>query len=529
MIYVIGSGPAGVSCAYALLCKGLEVTMLDSGLELETERANILKKLSNSSPEAWDLNSVKTLKGNTIASTSGSFFKGVYGSDFPYREVNKYIPCETKNVQPRISLAKGGLSNIWGAAVLPYTDDDIKDWPITVKDLAPYYESVFSFMDLAAVNDDLSKKFPLYSKNYKPLNPCKQTLDLLKDLEINKSDLNSKGFLFGYSRLAVCPQSTNGKSGCVYCGLCHYGCPVSAIYNSSSTLEELKRNKDFHYIKDVVVKRISESNGNVNIFAVSRSNNEAVTFSGTRVYLACGVIATTKILLESLEAYDEELTIKDSQWFLIPLIRYKKTPGVVNERLYTLSQLFIELFDSNLSKNVINLQLYMYNDLFLNAIKNILGFTYPLFKFPVNELLDRLLLIMGYLHSDSSSLISVKLEKQKNNKPSKLLLESDINKSVKKIIDGVYKKIFQSKDLFQAMPIPGITKIPNPGYGSHSGGSFPMKEKPKDFETDILGRPSGFSRVHVVDSTVFPSIPATTITLTIMANAYRIASAYNEI
>lgn len=32
------------------------------------------------------------------------------------------------------------------------------------------------------------------------------------------------------------------------------------------------------------------------------------------------------------------------------------------------------------------------------------------------------------------------------------------------------------------------------------------------------------SRIHAVDGTVLPSVPATTITLSIMANAYRIGS-----
>ena len=35
MYYIIGSGPSGVSCAYALLRQGRKVTMLDAGLELE--------------------------------------------------------------------------------------------------------------------------------------------------------------------------------------------------------------------------------------------------------------------------------------------------------------------------------------------------------------------------------------------------------------------------------------------------------------------------------------------------------------
>jgi hypothetical protein len=32
----------------------------------------------------------------------------------------------------RPSLARGGLSNGWGAAMLPYLDADIPDWPIEV-------------------------------------------------------------------------------------------------------------------------------------------------------------------------------------------------------------------------------------------------------------------------------------------------------------------------------------------------------------------------------------------------------------
>ena len=55
----------------------------------------------------------------------------------------------------------------------------------------------------------------------------------------------------------------------------------------------------------------------------------------------------------------------------------------------------------------------------------------------------------------------------------------------------------------------------------------------KSLFTDIpegvrLGRPAGFKRVYVVDSTVFPSIPATTITFTVMANAHRIGTSAED-
>ncbi len=530
MIYVLGSGPAGVSCAYSLVQQGLEVTMLDSGIELESGKKRILETLSNSNPEDWNKNLLDKIKNNPGVTSSGLDEKWSYGSDFPYRDVDKYIPMETNNVVIRQSLAKGGLSNVWGAAVLPYIDNDIVDWPISISDLTSHYEAVFSFMNLAAVSDDLESIFPLYSKNYSALNQSRQAMLFKKDLESNKSKLKANGFIFGNSRLAVQATPFKKKPGCVYCGLCLYGCPYGLIYNSSDTLNELLYKENFHYINNVIVERLKESNGIVSISGKSRISGEKLDFSGSRVYLACGTVSSTKILLESMEAYEQEVKMKDSQLFLVPMIRYKKAPDTTSENLYTLPQLFIELFDQNITRKTINLQIYTYNDLYLNIIKNsFIGLTYPLFKPLINEFLDRLIITMGFLHSDDSSTILLKLKKPRNNASSTLAFKSQINKNTKRIFKQVLKKISQNRSMFKAIPVSIASKIKMPGQGYHIGGTFPMKRKPSSFETDVLGRPCGFNRVHVVDSAVFPSVPATTTTLTIMANAHRIASAFHEL
>ena len=56
-----------------------------------------------------------------------------------------------------------------------------------------------------------------------------------------------------------------------------------------------------------------------------------------------------------------------------------------------------------------------------------------------------------------------------------------------------------------------------------------MSEKPTGFQTDKLGRVPAMDRVHIVDASVFPTIPATTITLSVMANAHRIATEATEL
>jgi choline dehydrogenase-like flavoprotein len=61
--------------------------------------------------------------------------------------------------------------------------------------------------------------------------------------------------------------------------------------------------------------------------------------------------------------------------------------------------------------------------------------------------------------------------------------------------------------------------------GFHVGGTMPMKVNPvEETDTNLLGTPKGWENIHVIDSSVFPSLPGTTIGLLAMANAARIAS-----
>src|SRR5690348_284406 len=120
MVYVIGSGPAGVSVAYALLKRGAEVTMLDTGLDLESERARLIDAFSYRPPNEWSHASLSTLKGSLTCDGSVMPRKLSYGSDFPYRDAEGGMSVVQSGVEVVSSCARGGLSNVWGSAVLPY-------------------------------------------------------------------------------------------------------------------------------------------------------------------------------------------------------------------------------------------------------------------------------------------------------------------------------------------------------------------------------------------------------------------------
>src|SRR5947209_8371443 len=224
-VYIIGSGPASISCAQALVDDGYPVVILDAGIELEAKQQQTVDALLTSL--YWDETSLASLKYD--ATVSGFPVKKCFGSDYPYREVLEYLSVQTDQVTPFASFAKGGLSNVWGAAVLPYRAEDILDWPITATELEPYYKAVFNFMPLAAACDDLAEIFPFHSDTYQPLTQSWQAKRLLQHLNKNRKHLRDKGFTYGASRLALQTQPREEQKGCIYCGLCMYGCPRNAI------------------------------------------------------------------------------------------------------------------------------------------------------------------------------------------------------------------------------------------------------------------------------------------------------------
>jgi choline dehydrogenase-like flavoprotein len=519
MIFVVGSGPSGVSCARALLGQGADVTLIDAGLLLEPERTTKLGALITTVPEHWTEQNIGFLKEHMPAGTSGIPLKLAYGSDFAFRQLPGATPIFYERAETKPSYARGGLSNVWGAAVLPYRDGDLDEWPIGTEALEPGYRAVLKYMPLAARRDDLEAEFPLFCENHAQMPLSGQATALLSTLEKQKTRLSGKGVLFGASRLAVNTLPNGSRPGCVACGLCMYGCPYQLIYSSNLTIETLMQQPRFRYLSGLIVRKVTETTNGVRITATDQQGQVA-NLEGNRVFLAAGLLETTSILLRSLEHYDRPIIARDSQYFLLPVFSFKGTPNVASERLHTLAQLFIELFDRSISPYTIHIQTYTYNELFRNVVEKALG---PIrYVFPMEAFLGRLLLFQGYLHSTDSPQIAMALRRTENGDA--LTLVSEGNRQTREKLRKIVNKLYTLTYLTGLLPLSAMLAPGLPGRGFHCGGTFPMRNNPGPGESDVFGRPFGMSRIHAVDSTVFPSVPATTITFTVMANAYRIGS-----
>ncbi len=82
-------------------------------------------------------------------------------------------------------------------------------------------------------------------------------------------------------------------------------------------------------------------------------------------------------------------------------------------------------------------------------------------------------------------------------------------------------RVAPALDLWPVVPMISLSAA---GKSYHFGASFPHSRSRTATTTDRRGRLGAWENIHLVDASVFPVVPATTFTLTIMANAHRIAS-----
>lgn len=512
MYCVVGSGPTGVACASALLERGARVHLVDPGVRLESERHDRVQRMAATPPEGWTAAELAWIQAGTESGAGGIPLKLLYGSDFPYREADERLSLRREEVGLHATLAQGGFSNVWGAALLPYSDLDLAGWPFDSTALTQHYAAVVRLTGLAGRQDELTRVFPLHTDRPTPLPLSRQAERFLSRLEAHGPELERSGWLFGQSRLAL-GGAPAVEPGCVQCGLCMFGCPYGLIYNSTTSLDTLRAHPNFSYQTDFILDRFEPGSGGLQLHGRDRVSGSACSLPAERVFLAAGVIPTTQIVLRSLGRFNQPVVMRDSQYFLVPLLSFSGTGRVRDERLHTLCQLFLELLDPAISAHRIHLQVYTYNSLIGQVLRRALGPLAGAFE-------GRMLVLQGYLHSEHSSTLEVELHPA--GAGDTLRVTGRPSAEARRMIGRIVRKLAAQAVQFGALPLAPAVKVAEPGRGFHSGGTLPMRQHPGDLETDLLGRLPGFERVHLVDSSVMPTIAAPTITFTAMANAHRI-------
>jgi hypothetical protein len=524
-IIIVGTGPAAAGAALALAEDPRhEIVVLDIGTRLESEHSEARDRLSQLRPDEWDAGDVDRLTLQPVkASVHGLPEKRAYGSNFPFRNVGQLAGVQGApgTHTALISPAFGGFSNVWGAQTMPFTQATFRSWPISRTEMEPHYRAVLQHVPLAGGHDDLEQLFPLYAEPA-PLPPmAPRTTSVLAAYERHRGRLNRLGITVGAARLAFRP------SQCVRCNLCMTGCPYGLVYSASQTFDELIRAKRVTHRPGLLVLRVTESSCGATVETKEVASGALHRFDADRVLVAAGAVGSTRIVLNSLKRYYENVELGESIQFTMPMVSGRPTPDPQARSEFTLNQfnLVLQLDDAGL--DVSQIHFYPYNPAMREALPGPLQ--HPWVAPVARQTLRRLSVGLGYLPSWASPTVTtcVAPPGQETDLPELRVSGRRERKLANPMFRRIAARLTAAAPLLGLWPALPMAAFSAPGKSYHWGGSFPHSSQPSADRnsSDALGRIGSWERIHVVDATVFPTVPATTFTLTIMANAHRIGTA----
>jgi choline dehydrogenase-like flavoprotein len=176
---VIGSGAAGGMAAHVLTSRGMKVLMLEAGRKLEVDKELKSMEWPYEHPRRGDMPpghhalslNEYTIRRPPYAADSKfpkvySYVQGWNGTDYSRNIVvdEKDHPYTGTNYAWVRARCLGGKTNIWGRLALRLSDYDFKakthdgygeDWPISYKDIEPYYDRVDQYLGISGVKEHL--------------------------------------------------------------------------------------------------------------------------------------------------------------------------------------------------------------------------------------------------------------------------------------------------------------------------------------------------------------------------------------
>ena len=522
-VLIIGSGPAAAGAALALCdAPGVTVRILDVGGRLEATNEAARQRMSASAPDGWSADDRGTIsKVAAPTSTHKLPEKRVFGSSFPFDDFGQLdgVSAQANENTHVISGAYGGFSNTWGAQTMPYSAASFDAWPIAREELSSDYRAVLGALPFSGEPDDLEEYFPLYA-DADPLPALSENSSrILDSYRRHRLQVRRQGVIMGKARLAL------RGSACVSCGLCMTGCPYSYVYSASQTFDDLIANDRVEYIDGQLALSLGEDDEGPFVTARKVNDGTVSTFRADKVLVACGSIGTTRLVASSLGQWSRPIHLQESVQFLMPLAALRGNKRLSQDGSFTLNQFNMVMPFDEAGRDLVQIHGYPYNEAMNDAVPGILRT--PMLRVLRDMLLKRLTVGLGYLPSWWSAGFDVTVEKpDEADQPARVVLShsSTAHDQSKKRLRAINARLLRAAPYLGVFPVIPMVTMSAPGKSYHFGGSFPHSNEPvPGHESDLLGRVHPWRNVHLVDASVFPTVSATTFTLTIMANAHRIA------
>jgi choline dehydrogenase-like flavoprotein len=301
-VLVVGSGASGGWAAKRLSEAGLKVALVDAGREQSdknfTEHEPAFKfKYRDMAPEV--IRKTRPVQKDCYACMEYNYDWFCNDLDEPYTTA-KDMPFSW---QGRMRIT-GGRTNVWGRQSYRLSDLDFKaashdgygeDWPLSYKDLAPYYDIVEEYVGITGIPEGV---YELPDGKFQPPMglTCAETL-------LREQMKKKLGRTVTLGRSANLTRETNGRAPCHYCGPCERGCVTHSYFNSYfTTVADAKSSGNCTHIPNAMVYKVlmdADRNRARGLLYFDRNTRQPKEVYGRVVALCAQSLESVRILFNS--------------------------------------------------------------------------------------------------------------------------------------------------------------------------------------------------------------------------------------
>lgn len=511
-VIIVGSGPAGVSAAFPLLEAGLRVLMLDGGRQphvpppdrpIDDWRSQDASQWKTLIGANWhSLRHAHAASPKLRAPTHAHVFEG-------FASTNQITSTHFLAVG---SLACGGLSNAWGCGVAALDDKELSSFPCPPQELTQSYASVSKRMGISGRHEDaLASYFGVdaWASPPVPLDDLQARIE--RRLKRSGPTLEQLDVHVGRSRVAVLTQDQGDRQACDLSGNCLWGCHRRAMYSATEDLLTLQRHANFEHRPGTLVQAVgSDASGP---YVVLKEGPRPGQLRARRVLVAAGTLATTRLVMAALDLREiTQMQFCPTAAFLLCL---PEALGRANARAFGLGQLShmvqiapdVRGFGSLFSTSGLPVSEFV-RHLPFNARHGI-----DLLSALLSACVVGNLFLPGHVTSTRLTLDADQT----------LHVTGQHQPMVETWMHTAHARLRKAYRHAGALMLPGSFSIGMPGSDIHHACSLPMRAAPKLGECFPSGMVQGLADLHVIDGACLPVLPEKSHTLTIMANADRIA------
>ncbi|MBF0323968.1 MAG: GMC family oxidoreductase [Alphaproteobacteria bacterium] len=508
-VIIVGSGPAGVSAAWPLVDAGLTVLMVDAGVDApapppverptlaEARRTGLVRWLLGGKLE--HLRTVGNTSPKLRTAAAAEFTQG-------FVEANRIV---SRGFHVIGTLSPGGLSAVWGAVACPLPERSFAGWPSVGAAMELSYRRVAERIGLSGSRLDaevlgLSGDLPLDP----PLPLSRAAHSLLT------ASPRSAGFALARPINAVLSRPKGDRGACQSTKYCMWRCSSRAIYCSADELPALGRHPNFSFRPGVTVRAVERDAHGWQIVGEDRRTGSVVVLNAPRVVLAAGALPTTRLALAAQRRFGEWLPLENTPCVGFGLVLPRLFGRPLVEAGFGMAQLCFRVGLGPLDGFGL---LYDGDVVAASDIAARMPLTRPASITLTRALMPALMLGLVYL-PPSLSANRLRLDGAVNDPV--LTVEGGWSAGFAPAVTTLRRRLTTEFRRRGGWLLPGSLAAIDPGGESHLGATLPLGKATSD-----IGEVADAAGLYIVDAACLPRLPVEHQTLTVMANADRIASA----